>query len=180
MPNKYGHDRQLPRSTYFSKRSSQISNKSKQKQRLLSFFLFGKKNPKIVFTKLKMIEQLKSMYENSLWSSLVHIAPYALSLYGSESDLDPKSDKSGRKRHQVLVMIADAYFETKEFKKAENLYKEAIQLRKQFKVVKKSELGAVDQSADEFQTEGKLALNSTDVEVKFKLHLCYIYTNQVI
>ena len=126
-----------------------------------------------------MIEQLKSMYENSLWSSLVHIAPYALSLYGSESDLDPKSDKSGRKRHQVLVMIADAYFETKEFKKAENLYKEAIQLRKQFKVVKKSELGAVDQSADEFQTEGKLALNSTDVEVKFKLHLCYIYTNQV-
>ena len=138
-----------------------------------------KKTLKIVFTKLKMIEQLKSMYENSLWSSLVHIAPYALSLYGSESDLDPKSDKSGRKRHQVLVMIADAYFETKEFKKAENLYKEAIQLRKQFKVVKKSELGAVDQSADEFQTEGKLALNSTDVEVKFKLHLCYIYTNQV-
>ena len=177
MPNKYGHDRQLPRSTYFSKRSSQISNKSKQKQRL-SFS--AKKTLKIVFTKLKMIEQLKSMYENSLWSSLVHIAPYALSLYGSESDLDPKSDKSGRKRHQVLVMIADAYFETKEFKKAENLYKEAIQLRKQFKVVKKSELGAVDQSADEFQTEGKLALNSTDVEVKFKLHLCYIYTNQVI
>ena len=98
------------------------------------------------------------------------------------ADLDPKSDKSGRKRHQVLVMIADAYFETKEFKKAENLYKEAIQLRKQFKVVKKSELGAVSDhaSADsEFQTEGKLALNSTDVEVKFKLHLCYIYTNQV-
>ena len=72
-----------------------------------------------------------------------------------------------------------ADFETKEFKKAENLYKEAIQLRKQFKIVKKSELGAVDQASDEFQTEGKLALNSTDVEVKYKLHLCYIYTNQV-
>merc|ERR1712018_952418 len=110
----------------------------------------------------KMIDQLKSMYENSLWSSLVHIAPYALSLYSSEMDLDPSGGKSGRKRQAVFVMIADAYFETKEFKKAEGLYKEAIQLRKQFKIVKKSELGAVDQSADEFQTEGKLALNSTD------------------
>ena len=124
-----------------------------------------------------MIEQLKSMYENSLWSSLVHIAPYALSLYGSESDLD---SKCGRKRHQVMVMIADAYFETKEFKKAEVLYKEAIQLRKQFKVVKKSDVGASSSSpSEECQNEGKLTVNSTDVEVKYKLHLCYIYTNQV-
>ena len=130
-----------------------------------------------------MIDQLKSMYENSLWSSLVHIAPYALSLYSSEMDLDPSGGKSGRKRQAVFVMIADAYFETKEFKKAEGLYKEAIQLRKQFKIVKKSENVAGPstsaQSQDESINEGKLAVNSTDVEVKYKLHLCYLHTNQV-
>ena len=130
-----------------------------------------------------MIDQLKSMYENSLWSSLVHIAPYALSLYSSEMDLDPSGGKSGRKRQAVFVMIADAYFETKEFKKAEGLYKEAIQLRKQFKIVKKSENVAGPstsaQSQDDSINEGKLAVNSTDVEVKYKLHLCYLQTNQV-
>merc|ERR1711881_418833 len=119
-----------------------------------------------------MFDQIKLLYENSLWSSIVHVAPYA-TLIGSDAD---KGGKCGKKRHGLLVMLADAYFECRDFKRAEPLYKEAIQLRKQFKVLKKSDGSSIGPSnSDESNgIEGKLAYSSSDVEVKYKLHLCYL------
>ena len=101
-----------------------------------------------------------------------------LNLSGSEAD---KGGKCGKKRHGLLVMLADAYFECRDFKRAEPLYKEAIQLRKQFKVLKKSDGSSIGPSnSDESNgIEGKLAYSSSDVEVKYKLHLCYLNMNQV-
>lgn len=125
-----------------------------------------------------MFDQLKLMYENHLWSSLVHIAPYAL----TQSGADFESEKSGRKRCYVLVMLADAFYECKLYKKAEPLYKEIVQLRKQLKLVKKSSEGAcVQPQPDESAPHDceKLSFNSSDVEVKYKLHLCYLNTNQI-
>ena len=75
-----------------------------------------------------MFEQVRLLYDNSLWSSLVQIAPYALS---HEIDCE---GKSGKKRHLLLCMIGDAFFEQRNFKKAEPMYKEAIQLKKQIKI----------------------------------------------
>ena len=40
-------------------------------------------------------------------------------------------------RQQLLVMIGDAYLECKEFKKAELIYKDALQVKKQAKPQKK-------------------------------------------
>ena len=117
-----------------------------------------------------MFDQVKLLYDNSLWSSLSNLAPYALS-----HDVD--TEKCGKKRHLLLCMIGDAYFEQRNFKKAEAIYKEAIQMRKQFKIIKKSDGSAA--SAEDSQVEGKLASNSSDVEIKYKLHLCYMNTNQV-
>ena len=81
----------------------------------------------------------------------------------------------------MLVMIADAYFECRDFKRAEPLYKEAIQLKKQFKALKKSADGsaAADHETNLGDQLGKLSINSSDVEVKYKLHLCYLNMNQV-
>jgi len=117
-----------------------------------------------------MYEQVKLLYDNSLWSSLSNLAPYALS-----HDVD--TEKCGKKRHLLLCMIGDAFYEQRNFKKAEPLYKEAIQLRKQFKIIKKSDGSST--SPEDSQIEGKLALSSSDVEIKYKLHLCYMNTNQV-
>ena len=118
-----------------------------------------------------MFEQVRLLYDNSLWSSLVQIAPYALS---HEIDCE---GKSGKKRHLLLCMIGDAFFEQRNFKKAEPMYKEAIQLKKQIKIIKKSDGSST--SVEDSQVEGKLAVNSSDVEIKYKLHLCYMNTNQV-
>ena len=120
-----------------------------------------------------MYEQVKCLYENELWSSIVHVAPYA-TISGSDAE---NEDKCAKKRHGMLVMIADAYFECRDFKRAEPLYKEAIQLKKQFKVLKKSDGSAADHETN--LGEGKLSINSSDVEVKYKLHLCYLNMNQV-
>lgn len=67
-----------------------------------------------------------------------------------------------------------------DYRKAEPLYKEALQLKKQLKVVKRSDGSASGSSGDDIlAAEGKLAYQSNDVEVKYKLHLCYMNTNQV-
>jgi anaphase-promoting complex subunit 7 len=140
-----------------------------------------------------MFDQIRMMYEANLWSSLTHISPYALAFCGSDSaktDFDGSMDtggKSCRKRQQIIVMIADAFLESKEYKKAEPLYKEAIQLRKQFKNVKRSsgDLAAVPgpsgplPASDDSNNDSKLSNNSSDVEVKFKLHQCYLNMNQI-
>ena len=59
-------------------------------------------------------------------------------------------------------MLAEAFYECRDFKKAENLFKEAIQVKK---AMKKS-----DSSEDNLEV-GWLALNSTDVEVSFMRQL---------
>ena len=118
-----------------------------------------------------MFEQVKLLYDNSLWSSLVQMAPYALS-----HEMDSEG-KCGKKRHLLLCMIGDAFFEQRQFKKAEPIYKEAMQIRKQFKIIKKSD--GSSSSNEDSPIEGKLAINSSDVEIKYKLHLCYMNTNQV-
>ena len=63
------------------------------------------------------------------------------------------------------------------------MYKEAIQIRKQSKVIKKSDGPTASSSRMENEDspviEGKLATNANDVEVKYKLHICYLNTNQV-
>jgi len=110
-----------------------------------------------------------------------------LTLPYSDSEQDGKGI---RRRHLALVMLAEAFYECRDFKKAESLFKEAIQVKK---AMKKS-----DSSEDNLEV-GRLALNSSDVEVsfvhvpfsfkpncdliffqvKYRLHICHLMTNQV-
>ena len=67
-------------------------------------------------------------------------------------------------------MLAEAFFECRDFKKAEGLFKEAIQVKKS---MKKSD------SLEDNLEVGRLALNSSDVEVSlraFSKLICQ-YTN---
>lgn len=108
------------------------------------------------------------MYDCGLWSNLVQLAPFALASCGSEDDAVGK--RPSKKRLQIWVMFADAFMEAGEYRKAENLYKESVQLRKQIKVKKSSG----DESSEEASMEA-----TSDAEVKFKLHKCHLKSNQV-
>ena len=65
------------------------------------------------------------------------------------------------------MMLAEAFYECRDFKKAENLYKEAIQVRKQCgKVMKKSDGGSLtSEDKDNLSEDGRLAQHAVDVEV---------------
>ena len=128
-----------------------------------------------------MFEQLRLLYEAELWSSLAQVAPHALAYCGSEVDceMDPQAmGKLSRKRQQIIVMVADAFLNMKEYKKAEGLYKEAIQLRKQFKNLKKTSPSDPSSDDQDNAVPASLVKPTSDVEIKYKLHLCYMNTNQ--
>ena len=113
-----------------------------------------------------VFEFVKQLHENELWSNLVQLAPFALSFCRAQNnELTPKM------RQQILVFLADAFFDGKEFLRAESLYKEALQAKKQQQKSKKTNsTNEISQSQ-----EDKAA---SDVEVKYKMHLCYLKTNQ--
>ena len=113
-----------------------------------------------------MFEYVKELHENELWSNLVQLAPFALSFCRSQN-----TDLTSKMRQQILVFLADAFFEEKEFLRAENLYKEALQAKKQQQKAKKT-----NNSNDSSQIQDCKA--TSDVEVKYKMHLCYLKTNQ--
>ena len=109
---------------------------------------------------------VKQLHENELWSNLVQLAPFAISICRSHN-----TDLTSKMRQQILVYLADAFFDTKEFLRAESLYKEALQAKKQQQKTKKS----TNTSDSKPSLECKA---TSDVEVKYKMHLCYLKTNQ--
>ena len=61
-----------------------------------------------------MFDQVKLLYDSELWSSITQLAPYALPKSGLDSDINEA--KSSKKRHLMLVMLGDAFYETREFR----------------------------------------------------------------
>ena len=111
-------------------------------------------------------EFVKQLHENELWTNLVQLAPFALSVSRSQS-----TELTSKMRQQILIFLGDAYFDGKEFLRAESLYKEALQSKKQQHKTKKSNNTNDGNNAQESKA-------TSDVEVKYKMHLCYLKTNQ--
>ena len=80
-----------------------------------------------------VFEFVKQLHENELWSNLVQLAPFALSFCRSQN-----TELTSKMRQQILVFLADAFFDGKEFLRAEHLYKEALQAKKQQHKTKKT------------------------------------------
>ena len=113
-----------------------------------------------------VLEYVKQLHENELWSNLVQLAPFALSFCRSQSP-----DLTSKSKQQILVYVADAFFEGKEFQRAESLYKEALQVKKEQQKAKKTSSVNDKNQAEECKA-------TSDVEVRYKMHLCYLRTNQ--
>ncbi|KAG6795436.1 anaphase-promoting complex subunit 7 isoform X1 [Apis mellifera caucasica] len=105
-----------------------------------------------------LYDQIKLLYEQSLYSNVISLANLVLSLSEHNSDLLPIYGK-----FHIYVYYADAHFYLGKYKKAEALYKKALQFRK---CLLKSK-GATK------PLEGQKDL-PTDVDIKFQIHLCLI------
>ena len=86
--------------------------------------------PEMVF------ESVKQLHENELWSNLISLAPFCISIIRSTAN--EATISSCKHNQQMLCLIADAFYETKEFCRAESLYKESLQLYYQTKKTSKS------------------------------------------
>jgi hypothetical protein len=71
-----------------------------------------------------------------------------------------------------MLILADALSECNEHKRAELIYEELLQNRKSLGKSKSSSSSSSSSSEDAF------AKAANEVEIKFKLHLCYLRTQQ--
>ena len=80
------------------------------------------------------------------------------------------------KQRQVLTcLMADAFYETRELPRAESLYQEALQLcTKKHGVPAKGVAAAAAAKVDDTVCPD----GTSEVDIKYKLHLCYLRTNQ--
>ncbi|XP_033340172.1 anaphase-promoting complex subunit 7 [Megalopta genalis] len=105
-----------------------------------------------------LYDQIKLLYDQSLYSNVISLANLVLSLSEDNSDLLPIHGK-----FHIYVYYADAHFHLGKYKRADTLYKKALQFHK---CLLKSK-GAIK------PLEGQKDL-PTDVDIKFQIHLCLL------
>ncbi|XP_076548945.1 anaphase-promoting complex subunit 7 isoform X2 [Osmia lignaria lignaria] len=103
-----------------------------------------------------LYDQIKLLYEQSLYSNVISLANLVLSLSEHNSDLLPIHGK-----FHIYVYYAHAHFYLGKYKRAEALYKKSLQFRKCLLKSKGSTK----------PLEGQKDLLS-DVDIKFQIHLC--------
>lgn len=101
-------------------------------------------------------DQIKLLYDQSLYSNVISLTNLVLSLSEHNSDLLPIHGK-----FHIYVYYADAHFHLGKYKRAESLYKKSLQVRK---CLLKSK-GATK------PLEGQKDF-PTDVDIKYQIHLC--------
>ncbi|KAF7393315.1 anaphase-promoting complex subunit 7 isoform X1 [Vespula maculifrons] len=106
-----------------------------------------------------LYEQIKLLYNQSLYSNVISLANLVLSLSEHNSELLPVHGK-----FHVYVYYADAHFYLGKYRKAEALYKKALQFRK---CLLKSKC------TNKPLQDGQKDLPS-DIDIKFQIHLCLI------
>lgn len=105
------------------------------------------------------VDQVKVLHEAGLFSSAKLLASLLLSAndHGNQDKYDLNHMVN---KHQLLVFFADCLFDDEQYKRAENVYTRAIQLRKTI----------IKHKPKACQPLGLLS----EVEVKYKLSQCYL------
>ncbi|GFU10345.1 anaphase-promoting complex subunit 7 [Nephila pilipes] len=110
---------------------------------------------------MALYEQLKLVYDQGLHSNVATLANMILTLSDSNSEVLTYSTK-----YQTFVFYGDALLNLKEFRKAETMFKKALQFRKS--------LAKTKGKAQPFP-QGEV---SSEVDVKYKAHLCLVNMKQ--
>lgn len=110
---------------------------------------------------MSLFEQLKLLYDQGLYSNVTTFASMLLSANESSPDL-----LTFTTMYQTYVYYADALVSLKEYKKAEAMYRRALQLKK-----------SLGKTKGKTQTipQGEV---TSEVDIKYKLHLCLVNLKQ--
>lgn len=106
-----------------------------------------------------LFEQIKLLYDQSLYSNVISLTNLVLSLSEHNTDLLP-----GYSKFHVCVYYADAHFHLGKYRRAETLYKKALQFRKCLLKSKGTGKPLLDGQKD----------LPSDVNIKYQIHLCLV------
>lgn len=106
-----------------------------------------------------LFEQIKLLYDQALYSNVISLTNLVLSLSEHNADL-----LSAYNKFHVYIFYADAHFYLDKYRRAETLYKKALQFRKC--LIKSKGTGKP-------MLDGQKDLPS-DVNIKYQIHLCLL------
>ncbi|KAJ8938708.1 hypothetical protein NQ318_007996 [Aromia moschata] len=110
-----------------------------------------------------ILKQLQILYEQELHSNIVRVCDLTLT-YGEQ-----KPDSfSLLMKFQITLYYADALYSMQQYLQAENLYRLALEMRKNI-FIKKNTSNKMTDNQNEI---------ATDVDVKYKIHLCCLALKQ--
>ncbi|CAH0554575.1 unnamed protein product [Brassicogethes aeneus] len=112
-----------------------------------------------------ILKQIQTLYEQELYSNVVRVCDITLSI----SEQKPETITLPVK-HQVLWYYADSLYNTQQYLQAENLYRQALQMKQNIKVKTKNS----NNKMQDVQVE-----MTTDVDIRYKIHLCCLALKQV-
>ncbi|XP_042903063.1 anaphase-promoting complex subunit 7 [Parasteatoda tepidariorum] len=110
---------------------------------------------------MAMFEQLKILYDQGLYSNVTALASMLLTVAESSTDMLTFSTK-----YQTYVYYGDSLLNMKEYKKAEVMFKKALQLKKSL---------AKTKGKTQVFPQGEV---TSEVDVKYKAHLCLVNQKQ--
>ncbi|KAJ8920240.1 hypothetical protein NQ315_011901 [Exocentrus adspersus] len=110
-----------------------------------------------------IIKQIQNLLEQELYSNIVKVSDLALTI----GEQKPESFTLLIKL-QITLYYADALYNTQQYFQAENLYRQALQMRKNI-IIKKSTNNKMSDSQNEV---------ASDVDIKYKIHLCCLALKQ--
>lgn len=122
--------------------------------------------------KVTIIDQVRQLHDLQLFDDVKSLASMVLSLIENNPEF-----LSTQQKYHLMVYQAEAFFHSKDYKKSEYLYDQALQVKKSLNKskVKKEPLNRLV-----FKSDGKVPVIDilSEVEVRYKLHLCMCYNKQ--
>ncbi|ELT97952.1 hypothetical protein CAPTEDRAFT_184536 [Capitella teleta] len=109
---------------------------------------------------MNLFDQIKSLYDAELYEDVKILASMVLTLCDHNPELLTVVAK-----FQILVYQGDAYFHSGHYKKAENIYRKALQSKKSL-------------LKNKGKTASHIDFSPIEAEVKYKLHECYCKMKQ--
>lgn len=110
-----------------------------------------------------IIDQIKLLYEQELYTNVARVCSLAITIYDQRSD-----PLTAQNKCQISVYYADSLYYLEKYSQAENTYIQALQLKKN--IVKNKNATKLSDHLKDI---------TSDLEIKYKIHLCYIKLKQV-
>lgn len=110
---------------------------------------------------MSLYNQLKLLYDQGLYSNVANLASMILTISDHSHEMFLPSSK-----YQILVYYGDSLYHAKDYRKAETIFRKALQLKKSMAKAKGKSQGVI---------QGEMA---SEVDVKYQIYLCHLHLKQ--